>query len=872
MFTSPLASITGWTWERGLATDLPAPLRQLFPPSGAGATAPEAEQWAVAGTGPPAPLRYPASGRWHHHQEASSTIHWIWGRAADVALFEPMRTRMPFGNPVLAIRFDQNVGAQAETGEPKGVTRGAAVKLLGADVMTGAITIVAFAPGAAGLDSIGVLRALRDALDDAALTEGAPTWQDFVGAFDGVEQPLRLLEPGGSPAVGVTIALGGGSPVTLAPAHRGNVLTAAGIGRAAIGGTSLDVTAAGESAIALSETADPMTVVPFSGGVVPLTTTTSHVTFAPLASWFAAQGSAALARHTRGNRVTAFADGIATYEDLFAELDAAINAGPTGAFYVTGYSLQHDATLVPATFTNRSVKDVAAAMGSPPAGRLPGEARFLALQMLQLDPAWVRDVQTSATLFSMLLMVAGAGATFFQDSRTLNQPNFFLHTQALAGLLFVGAANLDSLIEGRELNRADIEALADMPGVEAHLDPVDADVDDNPHADTSSEIISLALEAQRRFNVFHQKIQIVRNGTGIHAYCGGIDLNANRVQDRDHASRGPFHDVHARVNGRAAGRARTTFIETLAPRVGNGAGARSGGQAPRSPLAGLPTGGPDIVQVARTYYGPVPGSGRGFVDFAPNGERTIIDTLLRAIGQARRYIYIEDQYLTPPDELTAALEDAAGRVSGPLIIVVPGYAGPAVRPHAAAGVHPGHADGVGRPLQGRRPAQAVLEDADQHQSASGRLWLMAELGETAADTVLEVGPPSRVPDPPFWLVVDGEVMRAYHRKTELQQPHERSTRRGAGGRHQPVQGGRRDEARRAQDRRGRDGRVVPGHLRPLQDHAGRRRVRLHRLGERQPPRLLLRRGVQHLRPARDGCRRRRTTGSAHSASRCGPST
>ena len=75
------------------------------------------------------------------------------------------------------------------------------------------------------------------------------------------------------------------------------------------------------------------------------------------------------------------------------------------------------------------------------------------------------------------------------------------------------------------------------------------------------DIVSFALEAQRRFNVFHQKIQVVRNDGGIHAYCGGIDLNANRTQTPAHASRGPFHDVHARVDGPAAGELATTFIE-----------------------------------------------------------------------------------------------------------------------------------------------------------------------------------------------------------------------------------------------------------------------------------------------------------------------
>ena len=204
-----------------------------------------------------------------------------------------------------------------------------------------------------------------------------------------------------------------------------------------------------------------------------------------------------------------------------------------------------------------------------------------------------------------------------------------------------------------ELNRGAIEALAAITGVEAHLDPVDADVADNPRATTTGTLAEAALTAQRKFSAFHQKIQIVRNDRGIHAYCGGIDLNANRTQTPEHAGRGPFHDVHARINGPAAGELVTTFIQRW-DRAATSTLALSTAGA----LDGLPTSGSDVVQVARTYYGPDPASTRG-LDFAPTGETTIIDTLVEAIGQARRYIYIEDQYLTPPPAYRAALVAAA---------------------------------------------------------------------------------------------------------------------------------------------------------------------------------------------------------------------
>ncbi|HSM06189.1 MAG TPA: hypothetical protein VK858_16335, partial [Longimicrobiales bacterium] len=760
MLTSPLASLTGWTWTRTTATDVPKALRRLFPPSAAGTpgpgAAPECEPWAVTGTGPATALRFPATGRWHHAQAETSTVHWIWGSAADLALFPALRTRLPAGNPVLGLRFENPVDAHDDKGEPKGVLRGAPVELGGGAISVTSVTIVGVAPGTPGLDTLGVLRSLRAALAGEA-PAGAPTFPDLVDALDALTQPLLILEPGGSPATGRSVALGAGTPVVLDAAHRGDLLTALGIGRSGLGpGATLDV-AGGEDVVAVSGG------TPAPTGQVPIGPDTISVAVASLAAWLAPQGSPALTRFTRGNTVVPFRDGVTTFADLFRELNRAVTAGPEGVFYVTGYSLRHAADLVPegADTPFRSVTAVAEAMAA--AG---GEARFLALQMLQLEPDWVRDVQTTAAIVSMLMAIAGSIATIFQDDRSPDQLSFFIHTQALAAALFVGSASLDSLLEGFEQNRGAIEALDGLSGVEAHLDPVDADVDDNPHATTSSELNALALNAQRRFNVFHQKIQVVRNLDGIHAYCGGIDLNTNRMQDHRHAARSPFHDVHARVNGRAAGELATTFTErwaahpdTTTPLVLEAPGA----------FAALPTDGPDVVQVGRTYYGPLPGSPRGH-PFAPAGERTIVDTLLQAIGQARRYVYIEDQYLTPPFEFTRALADAAAAVSGPLVIVVPSTPdqpfGLARRQTFIHEMREAWGDRVLVGILRKRFAKTQTT----FESAKGRVRLMADLGSADTDDVIELGPPERVPSPPFWLVVDKEVMRAHHKVSGFSSP------------------------------------------------------------------------------------------------------
>lgn len=166
----------------------------------------------------------------------------------------------------------------------------------------------------------------------------------------------------------------------------------------------------------------------------------------------------------------------------------------------------------------------------------------------------------------------------------------------------------------------------------------------------------------------HQKFVVLRHPGRPErdvAFVGGIDLCHSRRDTGAHEGdaqavtfakvygpRPPWHDIQLMIQGPAVADVETVFRErwedphalSHSPirRVGDRlrkAEATTVSPLPE-PLADPAPAGAHPVQLLRTYPKRAPG-----FPFAPRGERSVARGYRKAVGHARRLIYIEDQYL-----------------------------------------------------------------------------------------------------------------------------------------------------------------------------------------------------------------------------------
>jgi phosphatidylserine/phosphatidylglycerophosphate/cardiolipin synthase-like enzyme len=171
--------------------------------------------------------------------------------------------------------------------------------------------------------------------------------------------------------------------------------------------------------------------------------------------------------------------------------------------------------------------------------------------------------------------------------------------------------------------------------------------------------------------VNHQKITIVRRGGELIAGVGGIDYSPNRLDESPHqhlvvrGGRWGWHDAGAIVRGPAAAdvwkvfglrwtgaanlpRRRYRWPRQRFPVLNPSIVSAAVEPAPTQPAGRAPGTAVQILRSVGPWYidAPIPRERRHYDAAPPEGIHEVYLTLVQAIGAARRYVYVEDQYFS----------------------------------------------------------------------------------------------------------------------------------------------------------------------------------------------------------------------------------
>ena len=223
----------------------------------------------------------------------------------------------------------------------------------------------------------------------------------------------------------------------------------------------------------------------------------------------------------------------------------------------------------------------------------------------------------------------------------------------------------------------------------------------------STRIRCCADPREHPFHCHHEKTLVI---DGELAFVGGIDMTdlaGDRWDTSDHPARRRlgWHDVHTRLRGPAVADVAAHFALRWQELTGE----------TLEPPAPPPAAGPHTVQVVRTVA-------EGMYDRVPDGDFRVLESYVRAIRDAQRLIYLENQFLWAP-EIVERLADKLRKPPHPdfrLVLMLPTRA------------NNGQDDTLGQ--------AAVLKDADEGdrllvatlRSLSGerddRLYIHAKIG------------------------------------------------------------------------------------------------------------------------------------------------
>ena len=246
--------------------------------------------------------------------------------------------------------------------------------------------------------------------------------------------------------------------------------------------------------------------------------------------------------------------------------------------------------------------------------------------------------------------------------------------------------DMGSAYQGKEINA--------MPGARCIVDDKTAAIFTVPIPHVDAEPTQLI----QRVGSHHQKVLVVNGPSGLLAYCGGLDINRDRVDPDCGGERAAFQDVHLKIRGPSAYDLLFLFRQRWDDYLfGSDPDVGHDGIKPlqsnflgedlslRNQLRGTKIARPaavddapyrQVIQIARTFhsklYSRIQPAGGGANDpLNPPGEKGIRKMIFKGINTAERFIYIEDQYLFDPS-ISAELQKALAKPNfRHLIILIP---------------------------------------------------------------------------------------------------------------------------------------------------------------------------------------------------------
>jgi phosphatidylserine/phosphatidylglycerophosphate/cardiolipin synthase-like enzyme len=573
----------------------------------------------------------------------------------------------------------------------------------------------------------------------------SPGWSAWVARLAEAPARVRVLDHVGRPLSSGTFDVDSGpgvpSSVTLTAANPGD----SGVD---VTGAGASVTAQGAIGVLASGTTDAGAL----GGQLAVTADDRHVLATDLDHWLAPRstGVTLLERFVTNSHVEPLVDGTPYFERLVGDLRAA--KGAHGAAQLAGWAFNQHAHQDPSRpwdlIPGHDDTEIVALIDELVASGM--DVRLLVNQFLQLTDADVQQLHADALVF-LITLITGMGVAEGFNLVRGDDAGWVGLLAAYALLLIPSEAPLRAILTAvAEISKDTVEAINNAhPGV-AVWTPYPAAFADNPlgHDPLSIGGIELPLH---HIGVYHMKIAMTKPAGGQPvAHVGGIDINSDRVDDPVHRAIAPYHDVQVRLTGPAANEVAKIYNERA---IHHGATAPI---APADDSSSLAAAGTHIVQIGRTYYRPA--AGPPPFPSAPQGERTTHDTLLRAIASARDFIYIEDQYFTPEieyvDELTAAGGAAGGARA--LVITVPDRTDQPFGAERRGEIVARLRTTWGDRLRIGAPMRRFMDPTPSGTAGLGRFVLRANVAPGEDEMVF--GPAVRIPKPPFWAFVEGELV------------------------------------------------------------------------------------------------------------------